>query len=652
MFRKVSLGLAFLVAAILVTASIRTRVGLGDESEQSVLLQPSQPGSQDSPSSGGGAVASLSDGGSVPSPVAERAEPQQQDVTPRTSSRSTLADRIKRLNSQPPSSSPITRSTAPPITRSAPPAAPSVPSRRPGRTRLNESIDQPSSQSDSQTTTAAPPVQLNYTAPNSQRRPLETALPRESTAVAEGAILRSPGPAIVIEAVGPEAVQLGKPATYRISAVNGGSLAAQDVYVRLEAPSSAQILKHRPTSGNSEVINNGDDSVRIDWRIDELTARAHEQLEITLVPKTRGSMPLKLEWTMRPRQAVAQIVVQEPQLDLAVVGPRAVLYGETEVFSITISNPGNGPAENVVLEVATGSGPSESKRIGSIPAGGREVIKLELTAGQAGDMPIRASVRADGGLAKDFRHEVVVRRAKLEILAEGPGLKYAGAVATYSIRVRNNGDAPANEVQVGLQLPTDAKYLSGLTNHEAQGQQVAWRVGTLQPGDERVYKVRCELTLAGENRLDIVTTSADDLRTSVTIATRVEAIADLKLVVNDPQGPQAVGEEVEYEVMVLNRGTKSAQAVDVVAHFGEGVEPVVAEGFKHELKPGQVVFKSIPRIAPGQTMLLKIRAKASQGGDHRFRAVVKCSEPDTTLVAEETTRYFGDEPAATTARKP
>jgi len=382
-----------------------------------------------------------------------------------------------------------------------------------------------------------------------------------------------------------------------------------------------------------------------------LSARAREQLEITLVPQDRGAMSLKMEWAMRPRQSVAQIVVQEPQLDLSVVGPRAVLFGETEVFTISISNPGTGPAENVVLDVATGDGPSESKRIGSIPAGGREVIKLELTAGDSGEMPIRASVRAEGGLAKEFRHDVVVRRAKLEILAEGPGLKYAGAVATYSIRVRNTGDAPANQVQVGLQLPTDAKYLSGLTNHETQGQQVAWRVGTLQPGDERIYKVRCELTLAGENRLNIVTTSADNLRTSVAIATRVEAIADLKLVVNDPQGPQAVGEEVEYEILVLNRGTKSAQAVDVVAHFADGVEPVAADGLEHEIEPGQVIFKAIPRIAPGQTMLLKVRAKASKGGDHRFRAVVKCAEPDTTLVAEETTRYFGDEPAATTARK-
>ena len=38
--------------------------------------------------------------------------------------------------------------------------------------------------------------------------------------------------------------------------------------------------------------------------------------------------------------------------------------------------------------------------------------------------------------------------------------------------------------------------------------------------------------------------------------TTVEAIADLKLVINDPQGPVQIGTDMVYEIQVLNRGSK------------------------------------------------------------------------------------------------
>ena len=47
------------------------------------------------------------------------------------------------------------------------------------------------------------------------------------------------------------------------------------------------------------------------------------------------------------------------------------------------------------------------------------------------------------------------------------------------------------------------------------------------------------------------------------MVTTVEAIADLKLMVNDPQGPLPVGKEVVYEIVITNRGTREANNIDV-----------------------------------------------------------------------------------------
>ena len=49
---------------------------------------------------------------------------------------------------------------------------------------------------------------------------------------------------------------------------------------------------------------------------------------------------------------------------------------------------------------------------------------------------------------------------------------------------------------------------------------------------------------------------------------------------------------------------------------------------------------TIARIEAGEELVLKIKARASAGGNHIFRAVVECEKPETRLVTEETTRYF------------
>ena len=78
-------------------------------------------------------------------------------------------------------------------------------------------------------------------------------------------------------------------------------------------------------------------------------------------------------------------------------------------------------------------------------------------------------------------------------------------------------------------------------------------------------------------------------------STKVESLADLKLVVNDPQGPIQVGEETTYEICISNRGTKAATEVQVLAQFSEGIEPVNVEGGKADRSPAKCSSARSPR---------------------------------------------------------
>ncbi|MFM7844802.1 MAG: hypothetical protein ACKPEY_11305, partial [Planctomycetota bacterium] len=111
---------------------------------------------------------------------------------------------------------------------------------------------------------------------------------------------------------------------------------------------------------------------------------------------------------------------------------------------------------------------------------------------------------------------------------------------------------------------------------------------------------------------------------------------------------RSVGEEVVYELTIVNRGTKAAEDVNVVVQFSSGVEPLAADGGPAELAAGQVVFEPISRLASGQKTVLKVKARAEKAGSHRFRVQVSCDNSETQLVSEGTSRFFGG--AANSAR--
>jgi hypothetical protein len=220
-------------------------------------------------------------------------------------------------------------------------------------------------------------------------------------------------------------------------------------------------------------------------------------------------------------------------------------------------------------------------------------------------------------------------------------------LATYFVRVRNPGTAPAEDVTVKAALPEGAEFTSASEGQifDTRTREVAWNVGTLRPGDDNYMELKCVLKTAGNNQLKITAaTAAGNLTDTKTAATNVVALADLKLDVSDPSGPVAVGSPAMYEIHIKNRGATSAKDVNVVGLFSEGVEPEHAEGAMYTLADGRVSFKTID-VPAGRDIVLRIRAHAVQPGTHIFRAEVLCRDLEIKLAAEETTRFYTDDVA-------
>ncbi|MFO0913041.1 MAG: hypothetical protein U0795_08795 [Pirellulales bacterium] len=472
----------------------------------------------------------------------------------------------------------------------------------------------------------------------------------------ESELLSNESPVLSVRTLGPRTVVVGRAAEYRVMLQNASAAEAENVEVKVAVPSWAEIQQAQGGNGSAVVEPDDQGNSIVRWSIRHLGGRSQEQLTMQIIPRSSRPFDLGVNWTFTPASALTRINVQEPKLEITVVGPADVLYGETKVYTLLVSNPGTGDTENVMLKLMpleAGEQPPGQRELGVIKAGERKSIDIELTARQAGRLQVRASVEAAGGLQAEATQDVLVRRAHLDVTVEGPKQKFAGSEATYKVRVANDGDAGASEVSTVVTLPAGAQFVAATEggNYRAESRQVTWPLGTLRPGTVRDLEFTCRLTSSGDNRFDVRTAASGDLSDLETMVTEVEALADLKLTVNDPQGAVPVGTNTDYEIHVVNRGTKAAENVAVVGYFSEGIEPVSISGWRGTVGEGQVVLEQIPRIAPGQEMVIRVTAVASKTGNHVFRAELECPAPETRLAQEEWTRFYGNDESIRTARR-
>jgi uncharacterized repeat protein (TIGR01451 family) len=472
------------------------------------------------------------------------------------------------------------------------------------------------------------------------------ALPQRDEASDANVLFTAQSPVLNVEASGPRTVQVGKEASFLVKLRNSGA-AANGVVVTIHVPNDADVASAEPTAGNARPASGSESRESLEWTIERLEADSEETLRLKLVPRKSSPLDLAVNWTFTPETSQTLVEVQEAKLAMGLSGPTDVLFGQTKVYKLSISNPGNGDAENVTVGLAPIGRAGEATgtyRLGRLKAGESKTVDIELTARQAGAITIKAHAFADGPLRAEAAEQVLVRRASLQVEVEAPRVKYAGTAGTYRVKVENAGDAAAENVQVSAVLPPQAKFASasGGGKHEPQEGRVTWNVGSLQPGAERVFELAAELHAAGDNRMQFTAAADGDLSAAATSSTRVEAIADLKLEVRDPQGPIPVGDEAMYEVRIHNRGTKAAENVDLATFFSEGLEPISADGGPHDIGPGQVVFQPIGAIGAGDTAVFHVRARADAAGNHVFRAEVVCASLDTKLASEEATHFYGE----------
>jgi hypothetical protein len=467
------------------------------------------------------------------------------------------------------------------------------------------------------------------------------AAPSANGSTPGGALMEMSIPELHLWVEGPDKLRVDRPATYRIFAKNAGQNGVVGLLVSTLIPPGVTAKDMKGSAGTLEGEKLPDTSQSVLWQLPELPPGQVRELSMELSAAKPENFGLEIEWTVLPQSGAVELQSIQPQLLIGLEGPSEAMYGKAEIYKLHVRNPGNAPVEDVDVSLTADSFGTKEAKIGTIASGDERTVEVELTFKQAGELSILAGASsATTGLTAKSDIKVNVSQVKLESACRIPERQYQGAFASYVFSIENVGDVAAQQSVCEVALPPDTVVAQLPQGVRHVNNALVWDVGALQPHSENSINVELQLNALGEQPLAMLVKNDHGDASKCEAKVTVESISDLKLTVVDPVAPAPVSENVNYELVIHNRGSQPARNVAVLAQFSDGIEPISVSAENAEVVPGQVVFQPIAEIGPGEKLTLVITANASSSGMHRFRAEVQCDGGETHLVQEESTRFL------------
>ncbi|MBX7074692.1 MAG: DUF11 domain-containing protein [Pirellulales bacterium] len=192
-----------------------------------------------------------------------------------------------------------------------------------------------------------------------------------------------------------------------------------------------------------------------------------------------------------------------------------------------------------------------------------------------------------------------VQGAAISIEKIAPAELQVGRNASFQVRVRNTGTAPAKDVQVFDEVPKNTR-LASTTPSAEQGPngELIWSLGRLRPGEESV--VSMEVVPLAEGEIGSVAVARFTAEASArSIATRPQ----LTIQVNGPREVLS-GQEAVLLVKVANIGTGAATGVTLLNQL--------PANFTHPA--GSEVEYTVGTLGPNETRDIELTLTAARAG--------------------------------------
>jgi uncharacterized repeat protein (TIGR01451 family) len=451
-------------------------------------------------------------------------------------------------------------------------------------------------------------------------------------------------PQVTIQKSAPKEIQVGRPAVFRVTVRNTGSVTACEVEIHDQIPSGTRLLATTPPArpgSRGELV----------WTVGSLRPGEESAVEMQLMPTAEGEIG-SVATVHFGADASARCVATRPRLVVEATAPNRVMIGDQAMLSIVISNPGTGVATGVVLEerVPTGlqhaAGADLEYKVGDLKPGESRKLDLPLVARQPGPVTNVLRAHGEGDLRTEARCNIEVVAPLLDVAAKGPKQRFLERQATYQLSVTNPGTAAARGVELVATLPAGLKFLSANNAgyYEEASRTVRWRLEELPANETGVVELVTLPTEPGNHAIRLRGTADKGLVAEKEQPVLVQGIAAILFQVTNTANPVEIGGETAYEVRVINQGSKAAANVRLTVLFPPELQPTTVEGpTRYATDANRVLFDGLSQLAPKAQTTYRIHAKALRPGDLRVRFQLATDDMQTPVTKEESTRVYADE---------
>lgn len=469
------------------------------------------------------------------------------------------------------------------------------------------------------------------------------ARPAQTAPVAEAVKNAGPqNPSVSIEWIKKSDINVGQECHCELVVKNTSSCTASNVEIEAFFPKNIRLINAspEPTPGSESLL----------WRIAELPTAESKTFEVTFIPLERGGIATRADVRFSA-SATGDFTVAEPLIALKIEGPNEVMIGDPASQTVYVSNPGTGIATNVQVEalIPEGLEHARGKRLlmdlGTLNPGESRPVRLALAANTGGQQVLQVQARADGGLVQTNSAEVAVIAPKVLAGVDGPGLRYVGRHAVYTLKVANDGAAPTDNVRVMHKIPEGMSFISADrgAQYDATTRILSWFVGRLAEGQTAELKVTLNSEKIGEFTQFVRATSEHGSVSDAQVTTAVEGTSSLAVEVRDLDDPVEVGTEAVYEIKVKNEGSAAAKNVGLACELAPGMNFISAEGPAEFIaENGVVLFRTLGELGPGQVSTYKVHVSTSAAASLRFRARLSSESIAEPLTTEELTKFYGE----------
>ncbi len=456
---------------------------------------------------------------------------------------------------------------------------------------------------------------------------------------------------VTIETVGPQGIELGRPARFVLKVYNTGQTPT-DAIVVVEVSEHAKLeaIEPKPQYAQDQVMQ---------FLVKQVPARGLSELVIEATTDKPEAMEVNAKVVLTGTTATV-VQIKQPDLSIVCEAPQESVAGVPVQVRVQVTNRGSGTANQVTVSPTVSDGarlvnPQKYPlAVGSIPAGRAIETMLEVIPGPEATLKVDVQAEADNFETVKHAATLPVQHPGLTLKVEGPALRYINRTAIYQISVENPGDSATESITITATVPTQLLVtgIESRTEFDRQKHTLTWKLPALKAGQTELLGFEVKALEEGNHATEITAVAKHGIAARTSQPTHVISRADLNMTVVDSEEAVEVGGAVSLLIEVANRGSKAAENVQVSVKLPEGLE--LAEGSSLTMEDGVVHFPSLAKLDPDEKHQLKLSVVGRKAGDHLTEVVLHSDSLTHDLIVQQNSFFYDgkSERVARTPQKP